>query len=198
MISRFTLESFEAPEAKPTQLEIDPAEFEDARLAAFEKGYTAGWDDAAAAQDAEMTRLRADLGQNLKALAFTYHEAHQNVLDALRPLLVDITAKVLPSVARQALAPIVAEQLMPVAEKLAGQPVTVVASPVSLPQIRELLSDEKSLPLIFTAEPSLGDCQVYLRFADKETHVDLDGVIALISDAITTYFRVKQEDPEHG
>lgn len=198
MSSRFTLESFEAPDPKSAQLALDPEEFENARLAAFEKGYSAGWDDAVAAQDAEMTRLRADLGQNLQALAFTYHEARQNVLEALRPLLVDMTAKVLPMVARQALAPVVAEQLMPVAEKLSGQPVTVVASPAALPQIRGLLSGETRLPLSFIAEPSLAECQVYLRFADTETQIDLDGVIGAIGEAITTYFQVKQEEPHHG
>lgn len=198
MKHRIKLESFEAAAPEDSAFEIDQAAFEEARLAAFEKGYTAGWDDAIAAQDAETTRLRSDLGQNLQALSFTYQEARQAVLEALQPLLFDMTSKVLPAMARDTLGQIVAEQLMPVAGGLTERPVTVVASPVSLPQIRDLLSGERALPLAFQAEPSLGECQVYLRFADTETRIDLDRVIIAIRDAISSYFTVKTEEAAHG
>lgn len=198
MKQRIKLESFEPQGRVEGAIEIDQAAFEEARLAAFEKGYSAGWDDAIAAQDAETTRLRSDLGQNLQSLSFTYHEARQNVLDALRPLLVEMAAKVLPALARDTLAQTVAEQLMPLADEITVRPVTVVASPVSLPQIRELLASERSLPLVFQAEPSLGECQVYLRFAKAETRVDLDRVIEAIGEAITTYFSVEKEEAAHG
>ncbi len=198
MKQRIKLESFEPQGRIEGAIEIDQAAFEEARLAAFEKGYSAGWDDAIAAQDAETTRLRSDLGQNLQSLSFTYHEARQNVLDALRPLLVEMAAKVLPALARDTLAQTVAEQLMPLADEITVRPVTVVASPVSLPQIRELLASERSLPLVFQAEPSLGDCQVYLRFAKTETRVDLDRVVEAIGEAITTYFSVEKEEAAHG
>lgn len=192
------LESFEQTERSENAFEIDHAAFEEARLVAFEKGYTAGWDDAIAAQDAETTRLRSDLGQNLQSLSFTYHEARQNVLEALRPLLLEMTAKVLPAMARDTLGHVVVEQLMPLADKLTVRPVTVVASPISLPQIRDLLSQERSIPLAFRAEPSLGECQVYLRFSETETRIDLDRVIAAIHDAITTYFSAEKEEATHG
>lgn len=198
MKHRIKLESFEATAPESDAFEIDQAAFEEARLAAFEKGYTAGWDDAIAAQDAEMTRLRSDLGQNLQSLSFSYHEARQSVLEALRPLLHDMAAKVLPAIARDTLGQLVAEQLMPIAEGLTERPVTVVASPVSLPQIRDLLSGERALPLAFQAEPSLGECQVYLQFAETETQIDLDRVIVAIREAIETYFTMETEDAAHG
>jgi len=198
MKQRIKLESFEGPERAESAIEIDPAAFEEARLVAFEKGYTAGWDDAIAAQDAETTRLRSDLGQNLQSLAFTYHEARQNVLEALRPLLIEMTAKVLPAMARDTLGQVVAEQLIPIADQVTVRPVTVVANPVSLPQIRDLLASERSLPLVFKAEPSLGECQVYLRFTETETRIDLDRVIAAIHEAVTTYFSAEKEEEAHG
>jgi len=193
------LETFEHDEAPPSQqVEMGHGEFEEARLAAFEKGYTAGWDDAIAAQEAEGAKLRSDVAQNLQDLSFTYHEAREHVLGALQPLLFDIAAKFLPALARETLAQMVAEQLSPVAESLTSTPISVVANPSSLPQIEALLAQQSSLPLVFVAEPTLGEGQVYLRFAETETRVDLDGVIALITEAIHTYFSANQQEPAHG
>ncbi|WP_339109012.1 flagellar biosynthesis protein [Thioclava sp. GXIMD4216] len=196
-MQRFELESFETTSRVPQSVTIDHGELEEIKLAAFEKGYSAGWEDAVAAQNAEQARLRADLGQNLQALSFTFHEARQHVLDAMRPLLVDMTAKVLPVVARQTLAQTIAEQVMPLADGLADTPLTVVVNPNSIEQVQELLSQEKSLPLTFVAEETLGEGQVYLRFGGKETHIDLDGVIALIGDAIASYFGAVQKEQKN-
>lgn len=198
--TKIRLESFEAEPAPPPppQIEIDPSVFEEERLAAFEKGYTAGWDDAVAAQEAEGTKLRSDLGQNLQELSFTYHEARQEILMALRPLLVDIAAKLLPAMARQTLAQMVAEQLQPLAESATTVPITILASPLSLPVIEEVLGNRSSLPLVFVGDQTLGEGQVYLKFADTETRIDLDGVIRLIAEAIDTYFSASQQEAAHG
>lgn len=194
MTSRLRLESFEPRAPEDAELALDPAEFEEAKLAAFEKGYQAGWDDAVAAQNAETARLHADLGQNLQALGFTYHEARQHMLDALRPLLIDICAKVLPELARDSLGPVVAEQLLPVADTLVSAPVAVVCNPVALPQIEETLSSHSDLPLVFEPEPTLGEGQAYLRFSETETRIDLDAVVGAISRAVTTYFNADLKD----
>ncbi|OOY09168.1 hypothetical protein BMI89_09480 [Thioclava sp. F36-7] len=188
MGQRLKLESFEPNSAEAGEIALPPAELEEAKLAAFETGYQAGWDDAVAAQNAETARLHADLGRNLKALGFTYHEARQHMLDALQPLLVEICGKLLPELSRASLGPVVAEQLMPIAEDLCATPITVVGNPIALPQVQEALAPRADLPLVFAAEPSLGEGQVYLRFADTETRVDLDAVTAAISRAVTTYF----------
>lgn len=193
------LESFEVEVmAEAKKLAIDHAEFEEARLAAFEKGYTAGWDDAIAAQEAEGAKLRADIGQNLQDLSFSYHEARLHVLSALKPLLFDMAAKLLPAMARVTLAQMVAEQLSPLAESLTSAPISVIANPRSLPVIQDVLSTQSGLPLVFVDEPSLGEGQVYLKFAETETRVDLDGVIGLITDAIQTYFSATQQELANG
>ena len=196
---RIELESFEPEEVQPeAQIALDPRAFEEERLAAFEKGYTAGWDDAVAAQEAEGTRLRSELAQSLQELSFTYHEARQQILAALRPLLVEIAAKMLPAMARHSLAPMVAEQLAPLSEAVTSVPISVVANPAALPLIEDILASRSSLPLVFVGEPSLGEGQVYLKFAETETRIDLDGVIGLIAAAIDTYFSANQEEMAHG
>lgn len=197
MKGRLRLETFELSDAEPDQVALDRGEFEDAKLTSFEQGYAAGWDDAITAQDSETARLRADLGRNLLDLSFTYHEARSHVLHALEPLLRDMVGKVLPVIARQSLGQIVADHIAPLAEAMGSAPITVVAHPDSLAQIRQLLSQD-GLPLDFRQEPSLGEGQVYLRLGDTETRIDLDSVIAAIGAAVAAFFHIATEETANG
>ena len=84
---------------------------EEQRLAAFEDGYQAGWDDAARALSESHQKLSADLAQNLGDLAFTFHEARAHVLKGVEPLLRQMVSRILPDVARHALPGLVVEML---------------------------------------------------------------------------------------
>jgi len=198
MGSPFKLEVFELPDVTGDKVDCSAADFEEMRLAAFEKGYTAGWDDAVAAQDAEATRLRSDLAKNLEELSFTYHEARGHVLAAMEPLLRDMVAKVLPSIARESLGQVVLETVMPLAEEMAGAAITVVVNPANRQNVEALLTAKKSLPLTFVEEPSLGEGQVYLRMGDAESRIDLDGVIAAIGQAVAGFFAMQNEVKDDG
>ena len=190
---RVQLEVFELSDLADARVELGQTELEECRLAAFEQGYTAGWDDAVAAQDAEVTRLRSDLGGSLRDLAFTYHEAHSHVLASLEPLLSDMVAKVLPAIARQTLAPMVLEELRPAARELSDAPIEVVANAGNRKLLEKLLVKEASFPLTFTEEPSLSDGQVYLNFGHSELRVDLDGSIAAITAAVAGFFEIERD-----
>lgn len=190
MTRRFQLEVFDtAPPAPAPAVQLSAVVLqEEARLAAFEQGYTAGWDDAVAAQDAETARLRADLGRNLQELSFTYHEARSHVLRAMEPLLLDMVGKVLPAVARQSLGAVVLEALRPMAEALAETPVQVMLNPSSRPAVEPLLAASAAPPFQIVEEPTLGEGQVYLRLGRSEQQVDLDGVIGAIEGALASFF----------
>ena len=77
----------------------------EAKVASFEQGYSAGWDDAVAAQQGDQTRIRADLARNLQSLSFTFQDARSHVLQAIRPLILEMVNRLLPEVARETLAP---------------------------------------------------------------------------------------------
>ncbi|OCX66155.1 hypothetical protein BFP70_06225 [Thioclava sp. SK-1] len=192
------LESFDSPAHTPQRVNLGVAELEEVKLTAFEKGYSAGWEDAVAAQNAETARLHADLGQNLQAMSFTFQEARQHVLEAMKPLLVDMCAKVMPEIARASLPQMILEKITPIAEKLGDTPITVVVSPVSLAQVQETLTGQVALPLRFEAEDTLSEGQVYLRFGETETHIDMDGMIGLIAEAINGYFNIAPQEANHG
>ncbi len=194
--SRFRLEVFELPEVTGDQVHLSASDLEETRLAAFEKGYTAGWDDAAASQENEAARQRAELARNLQDLSFTYHEARTHILRAMEPLLRDMVTKVLPVIARQTIGEVALEALRPLAEEISASEVTVVVNAETRPTVESLLRATDTIPIRFEEEPSLGPGQVYLRMGDTESRVDLDGVIAAIGAAITAFFDSQKEEKD--
>lgn len=188
------LDVFDLPMADAGTSPIPAGDAEEARLAAYEQGYTAGWDDAVAAQDAETTRLRTELGRNLKAMAATFDEARSHVLRALEPLLRDMVSKVLPAVARQSLGAMVVEQLLPAARQMSETPAEVVAHPANRAAIERLVAEAGGMALTFREEPSLGEGQAYLRIGETELHVDLDATITAIGSAVAAFFHTEQPE----
>ena len=179
--------------------DLSEAEAEEAKLAAYEQGYTAGWDDAAAAQSEDLTRLRNELGQSLQDMSFTYHEAHSHVLRTLEPLLRDMVATVLPALSRETLVPIMLEEMTPLAAELAGQPVEIVTHPDNLALVGDLIRGRADFAVTIRGEPSLGRGQAHFRIGASERIVDLDGALATIRDAVAGFFQLEKEEIKaHG
>ncbi len=194
------LEVFETPDASASRasMMLDQSALEDIRMQAYEQGYTAGWDDAAAAQTDDQSRIKADFGRNLQSLGFTFQEARTHVLRAIRPLLNQIITCLLPELAREVLPSVALEVLMPLADEMADAPVTIVVSPASRAAVEVLLEQATGLPLTLIEEPTLGDGQVYLRLGDIETRVDLDRATADIARAVRDFFAVTEKDQRYG
>jgi flagellar biosynthesis/type III secretory pathway protein FliH len=193
------LEVFETGStSSTTTIVMDGSDLEEARLASYEQGYAAGWDDSVSTQADDQRRLRADLARNLQAMSFTYHEARSHVLRAIGPLLQDMTTRILPAVLREALAPVVIDTLMPLAEELAGTPVIIILNPASRSAVEALLEQTTGLPVTLRDEPSLGEGQVFLQLGDTETRIDLDRVTAEITAAIRGFFELNDKDRKHG
>lgn len=188
------LEIFEAADAPPAAAGTADHTLEEARLAAYEQGYTAGWEDASGAAAQEQTRIRADLARSIQALGFTFHEARAHVLKALGPLMQEMTGRLLPEMAREALAPTVLEALMPLAERLAEAPVELVLNPASRVPVESLLEQATGLPLSIVEEPSLGEGQVYLRLGGAETRIDLDAATGQLTAAVRGFFGLSAQE----
>jgi flagellar biosynthesis/type III secretory pathway protein FliH len=177
---------------------LDTMHLEETKLASYDTGYAAGWEDAAAAQSGDRTHIQAELARNLQTLSFSFHEARSHVLQSLRPLLSEMVAKLLPTLARDTLAPVVLDALLPMAEKLADAPVSIVLNPASRAAVEALLENQTSLPLKITEEPSLSEGQVYLKLGDSETQVNLDRAIAEISAAVRGFFEIPEKEKANG
>ncbi len=169
---------------------VEATAVEEAKVASFEQGYSAGWDDAIAAQQGDQTRIRADLARNLQSLSFTFQDARSHVLQAIRPLILQMVNRLLPDVAREALAPTVLEAVMPLAEGLADAPLTLVLNPAVRAQVEDLLSQATGLPMVIDEEPTMPEGQVYIRFGAAETKVDLAQVTTDIAIAVRAFFNL--------
>jgi flagellar assembly protein FliH len=199
MMRALPLETFTPAETSLTRDCLSEVEAEEVKLAAYEKGYNAGWEDAIAAQDDDLVRLRNELGRNLQDLSFTYHEAHSHVLRTLEPLLNDMVAKVLPAIARDSLSQVVLENIRPLAVDLAAGPMEIAIHPDNLSTVEELVVGKAGFPVTVRAEPSLGLGQAHFQIGASERRVDLDGAIAAISEAVSGFFVVeKKESKAHG
>jgi len=198
-MSPLRLEVFEmASEPERTTIVTDLSAMEEARLAAYEQGFTAGWDDATTAQADSQTRLGAEIVKNLQELSFTYQEARTHVLRAIEPLLAQMAERVLPDMARAALAPMIVETLRPMADALADIPVVLVINPAARPAVEALIEQAGALPLIIEDEPTLGEGQAQLRFGQTETRIDLDRAVTDIAAAVRGFFDLNLTETPHG
>ena len=138
--------------------------------------------------------MRADLARSLQALSFTYHEARAHVLGAMTPLIQAIVAQLLPELARETLAPIVLEALMPLAEDSAEAPVTLMLNPADRAAVAALLEQATGFPAVIHDEPALAEGQVMLRLGEQELRVDLAGAVAQISTALRGFFGLMDQE----
>lgn len=177
---------------------VEASQLEEAKIAAYEQGYSAGWEDASAAQQGDQTRIRADLARNLQSLSFTFQDARSHVLQAIRPLILEMTGRLLPELAREALAPTVLEVLMPMAEEMGDAPLTLVLNPAVRERVESLVAQATGLPIAIEEEDSLGEGQVYIRLGPQETTVDLTRVTRDITAAVRGFFNLSDQDGSNG
>lgn len=166
---------------------------DEARLATYEEGYKAGWDDAAKAEAQSQTRIAADLGQSLQDLSFTYHEARAHILQGIAPLLRLMAEKVLPKLARDHFAESILEVVQREVDTASRHPLELVINPINREGLAHLLGDEQVLPLTVVDEPTLGQGQAYLRGATGEHEIDIDLVLSEIETAVAAFLSESQK-----
>jgi flagellar assembly protein FliH len=193
MPARLRLEVFDtAPEPAAAPAPVSGAEAvsdaDERALGAFENGYKAGWDDAAAALDDAAAQARAEAARALQALAFTHADARAHVVAALEPLLRAMVARLLPAIARDALVPQIAAVLAGCAAGAAEAPLELVVAPAMRPAVAALLAERADPPVHLVEDPALGAGQAWLRQGAGETRIDLDAVAAQIAALIADFF----------
>jgi hypothetical protein len=201
MMTRVQLEVFHMATATPASdiVVLGKMELEETRLAAFDKGYAAGWEDAQTALTSDRTRMEGEVGRNLQAMGFTFQEARMHLLQGLRPLLSTMMARLLPELARETLSALILDILMPQAQAALDAPVTVVTHPRALPFLTGLLDHASGLPLRMTEDASMAQGQIFLRFDNgDETLIDLERTIAQIMGTVRDFFAQTDEERAYG
>lgn len=182
----------------PPEPVITPEMLESTRLESYEAGYRAGWDDAAAAELKEQSRIGAEFARNLEDLGFTFHEARAHVMQALEPLLTGMVHRVLPKLVSETMGQTIVEELLPLATQAADTPVEVVVSPASRPVLEALLATSTVVPFTLVEEPTLAVGQVFLRSGKTERHIDFASAIDRIGTAIAGLYELNEKAFRNG
>ncbi len=175
-------------------LSISDVSLEEQRLAAFEKGYQAGWDDAVKAQVEGQRHVSSELAQNLQDLSFTYQEAYSALIKALSPLLTQIFETVLPRAAHDTLGLRLSGMLLDMAREHGEQPVEIVTAPESVAVIESVLTGELPVPVSVVEDSSLAGGQVHIRVGSAEREIDMSEVLREIERAMSGFIEENQKE----
>ena len=172
---------------------------EEHRLEAFEQGYKAGWDDAAAAQSDDQARIAADFARNLQELSFTYHQARGQILGSLEPLLKEMVSKILPKLANDSLPQTIIDEVLSIAKTQTDAGVEIVISPSNRPALEQLIEEtQDTFQITIIEEPSMADGLAYLRFAETEKQIDLSNVLTNLAHSVDGYFAQQEKVVVNG
>lgn len=173
-------------------------ELESLRLDSFEQGYKAGWDDAAQAQANDQRNLSSVFAQNLLDLSFTYNEAYAHMIKGLKPLLTDMTTKLLPEIMHASIGHRVAEELLRCVANLNGVTEVVILAPEeNIAAVEALLEQDFSFPISVRTDPSLAPGQVHLCFENKEIELNFDDLITDFKLAIDAFTHKVSSGEDH-
>jgi flagellar assembly protein FliH len=197
MTARLLLEVFRHADDAEAPL-VTPEEAEERALAAFEKGYSAGWDDAARALGDEDTRLRSEIAAHLQTLGFGFVEAREHVLTAIGPLLRALVGRLLPGLAEDALARAVTLHLQGLAERLADTPVTLMLHPEARRLVAPALAGLPHLPVRIVEDAALGQAQVYIVSQAGEELVDVEAALVALKAAVDDSVPKPAKARRHG
>ena len=152
---------------------------EEAKLVSFEKGYTAGWDDAIDAKDKEVTNVSATLASSLEDLSFTYHEAQSQLMESLDPMFKVLTSAILPDTMAATFGHHIIDHLNEMAKSRINEPMEVVAAAGEGTAIRALLGDETSLDVRVREDANLNAGQAQLRVGQSERELNSEALIRI-------------------
>jgi hypothetical protein len=181
------LEVFEMADLSEGPSVLMPEDLEELRLTAYERGYIAGWDDSARQADAEASARQAQVAARIEALTFGYHEARNEILTGLGPLLSAMIDTLLPAVARAAVIPLVIEHLLPLAVARAESPLRLRVPAGTAADFQHALSGLALPPLTVTETGDLTAYQAEILANTDEIRIDLSAALTRIEAAITAF-----------
>ncbi|QFU10272.1 hypothetical protein PARPLA_00163 [Rhodobacteraceae bacterium THAF1] len=177
---------------------IDGERLEAEKLATFDKGYTAGWDDATDAYKAEADGAERALAARMEELGFTFHEARAHVMSALRPLLSGIVETIVPRVLQETLGHRLEQAMHQLADGQPDPEVLINVCPDDAEQMANCLSAHARFPTRIEADDSLGPGLIHIRLGQSAREIDLSIVEATLNDALAALDTLNEETLSHG
>ncbi len=173
-------------------------ELEDVRLAAFEQGYSAGWEDASVAQTRDHKRISAEMATRLEDLSFTYHEASVGILTALEPIFSTLVDKVLPEALSELFGHQILAEMNELAKNASGAPVTITVPPGLAVVVEAPVPPNLSMPVQVVESPALQDGQADLKVGSDEREIDCASLSNAFRDAVAAFFHQINKDVQNA
>lgn len=177
---------------------ISDVALEDQRLASFEQGYSAGWEDAFEAQEKDQSRITGKLADSLGDLSFTYHEAVSQLLASLEPVFRSAVELVLPAIMARSFGQHVVEQLCDMARDQVSGPASLVVPVGAGATLSPILTQEMTMPVEVTEDPNLDAGRAYIRIGSSERELDSTALLDSIRDTIDAFTYQLDEESQHG
>ncbi|WP_128254860.1 hypothetical protein [Falsirhodobacter deserti] len=174
----------------------DAAALEDVRREARAAGRAEAEAEMAASAEQAEREIAETLSRSLQDMAFAWHGAREQMMQALDPLLRQILNTVLPPMAAAALAPAVADAVLPLAQSATGQPLRLLLHPEDHAAILPRLPDA-GFPLVVQTDAAVARGSALIADGLSETLVDPAGAANAILAALDDFFTLNAE-VRHG
>lgn len=166
---------------------------EEKKLAAYEAGYQAGWDDSARANTDAGKQVSADFSQNIRDLSMTHQDAYSALMADVKPLLSQIVDAVLPAVAQGTLGPRILELIESEMSSGSQRTLTLYAASDDCAFLQPLVDRlDEGVDVVLQSDRTLMSGQVRLRFDEaQEQELDTASLIVEIQAALHGFFETQ-------
>ncbi|MBJ3763193.1 hypothetical protein ILP92_10595 [Maribius pontilimi] len=168
------------------------------RMASFDEGYAAGWEDAETATRGEQDQAHAAMRAHLQDLSFTYHEARAHVMRGLQPLLVAIVRQAVPDILQKTLGQRLIAEVEAMAEDVDGTDMELLVAPGQAAAANDLLDGITALPFAVAEDPTLAEGEIHLRMGAREREIDLNALRDGLDDALQALDTLNKETLANG
>ncbi|MGI9395793.1 MAG: hypothetical protein ACR2OY_14195 [Boseongicola sp.] len=192
MSFRGLLEEFQLPDfagkARPAAMgPLSDVDIEALRSAAYEVGYSSGWEDAGKAQAEQGKHIDAELERCVQDLSFTFHEAVAQLRGELGTLMLAVSEQFIPEILPDLMRATLQEEILKIAEAALHPDVELVASLDTAKNFENTLPTSGQMELRVIAEPSLGPNQAFLRFQEQEIAVDFGPLLKTLKEQLAAF-----------
>lgn len=184
MTSHALLESFDWDGEDHVSASSQSVDFENWRLAAFEEGYKAGWDDGTTAQADQANAISDEFAKNLQELSFTYHEVHHQAQTAFSRFLSEFVAQIVPAFLQHANASSILDQLSDLALSDNASEVKLTCSDQRVEFIKRIATKEIPMPISVVTDPGLNKDEVQLTVGNETRQIDFGAVAKEIQQVL--------------
>ena len=143
----------------------------DGELAAFDRGYQSGWDDAQKENSADQQRASTALNQALQDLSFTYVEARSQILQDIRTVIEEMIKKILPRAGAELLSHKISEHIEACIRQQQNPSINLETHPSEQTTVDAMLAHRYELFARTTANPELLPGQVRLTLEKTELEI---------------------------